>query len=183
MLDLETFGNGSNASIVQIGGVIFNQKTGDLVDQICLNINLPSNTKFNRDIDAKTVAWWISQSKEAQNTLDLEKGLALDAALKLFSEFIKHHFGDVKPLIWSHSTFDFVILSNAYSATEVRMPFSHRCERDLRTVTDLGGEHYWEPDYPEVRVGVHHNALDDCLFQIKYCVKAYNKSTAWKTTN
>lgn len=186
MIDLETMGNGSEASIIQIGAVAFNRHrktdgTTRVGGKFCVNVNLESNKKFHRDIDPSTIEFWMSQPKEAQDTLDLKKGLDLDVALKSFHQFVSTEFpGKEKHVpIWSHATFDFVILSNAYRATKLYMPYSHRQARDLRTITDVGWEPYWLPNYSVARVGTHHNALDDCLFQVEYCVRALEKATAW----
>jgi len=43
--------------------------------------------------------------------------------------------------------------------------------KDIRTLVEIANV---APQKTE-RVGIAHNALDDCLFQVKYCVRCFKK--------
>lgn len=165
MLDLETFGSNSYAPIVQIGACYFDRDTGHLGKQFSRNI-IPDFKNFTPD--ANTIEWWMSQSDEARNSLKGNQ-ISLTEALISFNDFVHS-----KALIWSHSNFDFVILMNAYKILGVKPKVYYKSSRDIRTLTDLAGVS------PKVfyRSGVHHNALDDCIFQIQYVTDALRRINA-----
>jgi len=68
-----------------------------------------------------------------------------------------------------HADFDIPILANAYRVLGQRLPFHYRYIRDIRTLVDLSKLPYNKPDKPK-----DHNALNDCLYQVKYCVECFN---------
>lgn len=126
--------------------------------------------------------------------------------LEHFKQFYK------KGKAWSHATFDFPILTNAYHLLKIRQPIPYKKMRDIRTLIDLSGierkkeikykicsncngarEYKYFDDKLQNKVwktcskckGIgkmeikqdpkNHNALDDCIYQVEYCVKAFNK--------
>ena len=71
--------------------------------------------------------------------------------------------------VWGNSArFDLGIIENAYNkCVKDKSLWNHRNERCLRTLSAL---------YPEIKKsqpfdGVRHDALDDCIHQIKYACK------------
>ena len=65
---------------------------------------------------------------------------------------------------------------NYYRVLDETPPFSFLDARDLRTAVDFG-----EVDTRFYnRVGTYHNALDDCIFQVKYLVDCANVCGAHK---
>jgi hypothetical protein len=162
MLDLETLGSGPRAAVVQIGACTFDPETGtgdaDFPPQqrwFFRNIRFRSAMRYG-EADGDTVAWWLQQNDEARLGL-LSDPIDLPAALSAFAEWWAT-LGKVNGL-WSHATFDAVILQSAYDSCTKWCPWRHRQVRDLRTLQSL----YW-PGKRE-RDGVHHNALDDAIFQ------------------
>lgn len=158
MVDLETMGTGSNAVILSIGAVWFDD-TGlgstfytNVDQQSCLDVGL---TK-----DASTEQWWAAQSAAARNALN-ENAVPLSEALRAFSNCFE---GD--ECVWGNgATFDNVILANAYKALGVKQPWSYSKDRCYRTLKSL---------YPAVmmeRVGTHHNALDDAKSQALHAIE------------
>lgn len=157
MLDLETFGKSSNAVISQIGACYFDP-SGRVGRTFFHNVDARSCQEVGLTLDADTIYWWLSQSKEAQESL-LRERIPLNRILTKFTRFSR--FADV---IWSHATFDFVILRNAYLAAGISFPFSYRAARDIRTIAHGASKVIKNTE----RTGIHHNALDDALFQVKY---------------
>jgi len=169
MVDLETMGNKANAPITQIGAVYFDIKTGDTRDPYIVNIDLADSMKHGAVPSGDTIMWWLSQSDEARKGLtdgDIQY-MKEETALRDFNRFAKG-----AKTIWSHATFDFVILMTSMERRNIKPTFHYRVARDIRTLTSLLDKEQREEG---LRVGTHHNALDDAMHQIKYCCVAYKK--------
>ena len=166
MIDLETFSTKPNAAIVQIGACYFNRVTGEVGKTFKVNISPRDAVAFGADIDPDTVAWWMKQSDAARESVLKESGVSLKDALESFNLFLQGAKN-----VWSHATFDFPIVMNNFSMAGIKPKVSYRAARDIRTLTNLAGN---SDVSKHERVGTHHDALDDCLFQVKYCVAALN---------
>ncbi len=164
MLDLETLGNGKNACIVQIGACYFDRMTGEIGNTFKVNIDPTSSVKSGADIDAETVMWWMKQTDEARQSI-LVPGIEIENAIHRLNIFLEQ-----ANAIWSHATFDFVIVTETFKRLDIKPKFSYRSARDLRTLVDLGKINTKK----FTREGTHHDALDDCKFQVKYAVDCIN---------
>lgn len=164
MLDFETFGNGANACVVQVGACYFDRDTGQIGHTFKSNIDANSCVRQGGQIDASTVYWWLKQSDTVRDGLDLDTHENNDFVKVLFqlNDFLKGAEN-----IWSHATFDFVILQTHLKKIGIIPSFSYRAARDIRTLLDIAGD-----TGAHARVGLHHDALDDCKTQVQYCVKA-----------
>lgn len=174
MLDFETFGTGRDACIVQVGACYFDRATGEIGKTFKVNIDAASHVKRGAKIQADTVYWWLSQSKEAQNSILADPRLDVHDAFTQLNEFLseaKH--------IWSHATFDFVILQQTMRQLEIKPTFHYKIGKDLRTLVDLAKTSVDKTS----RTGIHHDALDDCFHQVKYCVEALNNILNLKKLN
>ena len=168
MIDVETFGKKSSSAIVQIGACYFDRETGEIGETLSININYNNDSRFTFDYD--TVSWWLSQSDEARksitgNTVSIETAIASNLI-----PFLGKYPG---LSIWSHATFDVPILMHAFDKLGLEFPVNYKNMRDIRTLIDIS-------DYKipwNARTGVHHSALDDCRFQVKYCVAALKKNS------
>ena len=166
MIDLETFGNGKNAAVCQIGACYFNRYTGEIGPTFKVNVCARSAVKSGADLDADTVYWWLSQSREAINSVTAEPLVDISTAFSDLNTFM----ADAKA-IWSHATFDFVIIQETYKRLGIKPTFRYSAARDIRTLVDLAKVTIRKHD----RQGVHHDGLDDAIYQVKYCVEAFNK--------
>lgn len=163
MIDLETLGTGKDAAIIQVGAVYFDRLTGEVGETFKRNITLESSVAAGGIIDPGTVLWWLGQSKDAQNSI-LTEGVHVGHALSDLNMFL----GDATAS-WSHASFDMPILISAMNRSNIKPKLHYRATRDIRTLVDLSGVTIdWDS-----RKGTHHDALDDCMFQIKYCVEAF----------
>lgn len=170
MVDLETLGRSENALITQIGGVYFNPLTGETGSQFLVNIDPVSAEHLGMKMDADTVRWWLTQSKEAQDTL-FQDPVEVHRALAQANSFL----GSAER-VWSHATFDFVILQHAFELSG-QPRLSYKAGMDIRTLTYLSKVD--RSDFP--REGVHHNGLDDAIYQVKYVSAAIQKLRGDKT--
>lgn len=162
MLDLETFGNSKQAAICQIGACYFDRETGAIGNQFKVNVDASTSG----ELDASNVYWWLSQSKEAQASICAPPLVNIGHALIALNEFLV----DAKQ-IWSHATYDFVILTETYRRLGIKPSFKYRAARDIRTLVDLAKITIDKTP----RTGLHHDGLQDALHQVKYCVLAMNK--------
>jgi len=166
MIDLETMGKTFNAPILQFGGIYFDRHTGELKDQLQININLEGSMSLGFTPDASTIKWWMGQSDEARKSILKDPEYNCYNAIHKINDFLKN----VKN-IWSHATFDYVILMNHLNKIRLKPSFHYRSARDIRTLINLAG---YSHDKKNKNKGTKHTSIDDCKFQIEYCVKCFN---------
>jgi len=166
MLDLETIGTNYNAAIIQIGACYFDRYTGRIGEEFILNVDANSSLIKGFEANWDTIKWWFVQSDQARRVFALIEGIDVEQAIHKVNVFLSE-----AKIIWSHATFDFVILMNHFHKLNIRPKFGYKTARDLRTLVDLADVKC--KSYP--REGVHHNALDDCRYQIKYAVDCFKK--------
>ena len=169
MIDFETLGNGKNAAVVQIGACYFDKLTGKIGNKLDIRITPESAVKSGADMDASTVLWWLDQSEEARTAVFKGPAIDIRAAFIGLNNFLAN-----AEAIWSHATFDFVILQETLKRLEIRPTFRYSAAKDIRTLQ------YLAPLTKEemaglTREGIHHDGFSDCLFQVKYCVLHFNK--------
>ncbi len=165
--DLETLGNSSQAPIVQVAAVLF-----DNHGQILESVNLKADLKTIPQgfvVNFETLKWWFEQSNQAIKSVMTQGKLTHTEMLKEFMKWvleIKDNYGkDIS--YWSHATFDPPILSNNFKVAGVYNPIPFRAHRDIRTLTHFAG-------FIDVkRSGVAHDAIDDCIYQAKYITKGF----------
>jgi acyl carrier protein len=169
MIDLETLGTPSNSVICSIGAVEFDLKSGEIGRKFHETISIQSCLDAGLKIQGETIGWWFQQSDSARLAL-LKDNKTLSEVLYLFRRFIES-LGIDSLMVWGNgSRFDLGQLHDAYRANNKQVvPWQFRNERDVRT---------YIMDHLFVReettfIGVQHNALDDCLHQIRYMCKTY----------
>lgn len=164
MVDLETMGNDSDAAIVQIGATAFDpgDPVHSYVDTFAENVSLESSLKAGMTVTASTILWWLTQPDNARRSLVDPEPKSLSRVLH---EFANWYRANGCSALWSHATFDPVILATAYRLVGKPMPWHYRDARDLRTKF---------ADYPEVvadsyqRHGLwrtRHVAIHDAILQ------------------
>ena len=163
MVDLESLGTEYPVPIVQIGACYFNRYSGQIGKEFLVTIDI-----FDKDMDKfcyeiRTLKWWLRQSPDAIQSVMHGKE-KMHHALDMFRTFASG-----ASCIWSHATFDFVALQNAFKVFGIN-PFAYKTAKDIRTLTSLARL----PKDATENDGVKHNALDDCKYQVKYCVKCFN---------
>lgn len=184
MLDLETMGTRTDASIIQIGAVLFRPDRDESIDQlrkqaIDIPVNLASNIALGRAIRPETIAFWLEQNDEARLKMakNVNSGKDLPDALKTFEleVFNKVRGWDNIAGIWGHgATFDVTILQSAYEAIGRKVPWNYRNVRDTRTIFAL------VPELIKVNAPglVPHDGVDDAIHQILRLKQALSLITA-----
>lgn len=161
MLDFETFGSGPNACVVQVGACFFDRETGKIGQTFKRNIQAEIG-----ELNPDTIYWWLQQSGDARDSILAEPR---ESASSVFRDL--NYFLSGAQYVWSHATFDFVILKNTLKVLGLRPAVSYKTCLDIRTLMALAD---LDKDLFE-RKGTHHDALHDCKFQIEYCMAALNK--------
>lgn len=159
MLDFETLGTGSNACVIQIGACYFDAGTGEVGSTFYVNVDPTTAVKGGAEMDASTVYWWLGQSDAARASILDKSNVAEErTAFEHLNDFLSK-----AEFIWSHATFDFVILTNTLKRLGIKPSFSYRAGLDIRTLTFMS-----PPTETHVRNGVQHDAMSDCIYQVKY---------------
>lgn len=172
MIDLETMGNGHDASITQIGAVAFTEEVV-LPGEFSADVRLASSAAAGLKIDPSTVTWWMEQDGAARAAwLQSQKqAWALSRALHELEKWLT-------PLkaegIWSHgSTFDLPILNNAYRSFGNSPGWNFRDARDTRTLFWLCKLNSFDPWAEDAVEGeVKHKAVDDARRQTRAVIRA-----------
>lgn len=162
MIDIETMGTKPYSVILSVAAIRFDVKTGEIGDTFYRIIDVKSAKKAGLIFDFDTVIWWSNQPEDVRNSI-----LKGENRLLLVLHDLMMFIGTESRAIWSNSpSFDLSLIRNACERLDIDPIWQYWEERDVRTVSSL---------MPEVRKsmlreGIHHNALDDCMFQIKYLV-------------
>ena len=167
MVDIETMGNKSKSAIISIGAVNFDIQSGETGRQFYCNISLQSCLDAGLTVNADTIMWWMRQSDEARKALN-SNTIPLKQGLILFHNWLCEVPDDYQ--IWGNSArFDLGLLDDAYFSIGDKTPWNYWQERCVRTLVAFN------PFLKKSIVNeLPHDAISDCLYQIKYCSAIYN---------
>jgi oligoribonuclease (3'-5' exoribonuclease) len=167
MIDIETLDTKSTAVITQIGACLFDRQTGEIGDTFLVNLSVGDALMFGLTVNEETISWWRQQLNRSW----LNSPIKFKTALAAFLNFCEKR--TIKA-VWSHATFDIPILTNAFRVCKLELPFHFRDCRDIRTLVDLAGI---SKDEMKAKTTAEktHNALDDCIYQVEYCVNCFKK--------
>jgi hypothetical protein len=176
MIDLETMGNGHDASITQIGAVAFDLEKGTLYEkEFEANVSLSSSVRAGLRMDPSTIEWWIGQGEEAR--IAWIAGQQTGEVLEVSLAKLNHWVEGFKPEgVWSHgATFDLPILNHAYRVLGRRAVWNFRDARDTRTLFWLCKLANFDPwKEPAVAGEVKHRAVCDARRQARAVIRAFS---------
>ena len=154
-LDIETLCTRADAVIFEIGCVKFGRR--GILARYQAEVDIADCVLRGMKIGGDTAEWWAKQSEAAREALErcqTNRGLNLDAALMALKGFFDDH--GTPDEVWGNGpAFDNRLLDEAFARCGMKLPWSYRADRCLRTA-----KHY----LPPVKVafaGVKHRALDD----------------------
>lgn len=168
MADSETLGTEPGCAVLSIGAVIFDPRGKCYAEPFYRNIDLTSSVMLGFNINADTVEWWKKQDPQAQADLSVNT-----APIKeVLAAFEKWCIDNKVDRLWCHgATFDGPIIGKAFEIAGMKAPWRYTQVRDTRTIFDM-----FDIDLTKIpRVGVHHNALDDAIFQVNAVQEAFLK--------
>lgn len=171
MLDLETLSLETNAAILTIGAVAFDQT--QVLSTFYSRISLASSTAVGLTIDPNTIQFWMSQPEESRK--EAFGGVTpLSVALADLSLWIKNQ-GEVSE-VWANGMVDFIWLKSAWKAIKTpHQPtfeekfFPYYKERDFRTAKAI---------LPKVTISdepIAHHAMHDAKWQARYLIESLQK--------
>ena len=166
MIDIETISTNANASILSIAALRFNSKDRAMSIEsyptFYRKINKESCDAIGLHVDSTTLEWWAKQDDKVRTEAfdDPVDRVDLKEALQSLSDFISDVSG--KTIIWANSPdFDCTILTSAYKALGLQIPWKYWNTRDLRTAYHLANINPWSLPKTE-----KHHPISDCHNQI-----------------
>jgi exodeoxyribonuclease VIII len=162
MIDMETKGTRVGCVVLSLGAVFWDPITGRLGEQFEAVINIGSCRALGLHEDPETAAWWDKQSPEARQILaDVETApMGLGEVLDTFTDWLRDHGNLHSVKVWGNGAdFDPAILIHLYAITRKMQPWSYNNSRCFRTLKNIA-----QAEEP-LRIGTHHNALDDARHQ------------------
>ncbi|MEA1917817.1 MAG: 3'-5' exonuclease [Campylobacterota bacterium] len=160
---IKTLATDTYAVVTQIGACYFDRNTGEIGDELLVNIQIQDCLNHGLRVDAGAIKFWFEQSRQTF----LENPVPLTKAAQQLREFYKKEV-----LVWAHATFDFPRLAEAYEKIGQGFCFPYRKLRDIRTLVDLSNVPYKKIPKDESQT---HDALYDCKFQVKYCYECFKE--------
>ena len=172
MVDIETTGlQPSAAAIIQIGAVPFNYDTGaiDSKNMFLASLMVPKNRYWCDGTDT----FWLGQNLEVYKSIMAVARNPRD----VMPEFHAYAcaLGEVR--FWCKGlNFDFPFIESYMLDYGLDMPFNFRTAKDTRSfIAGLYGTAVYEDPVVEV-VGDKHNALHDCLTQLRQVFKGKDET-------
>ena len=180
MVDLETLGTNSNSTVFQISAVSFNIKTGEKYD--IFNKIIDITTIKDNKITGDTLKWWLKTDKELLNKLinNKESINNIEAWSSFYNWIVSQSINKKDIYLWGNGIkFDNVMIDTQMSMVGIKYPIFYRNDRDVRTIVDLACMKLNTniEDFKKLipMIGEQHNALDDCVYQIKLVNYCYNE--------
>lgn len=176
VVDIETMGGPPKGALISIGAVYFDIRTGTLGAQFSVNVDLRSSISRGMMTDERTIEWWNKESNAEALELTKVDVVTLPDALMQFMNWIAEN--RKHPMMWGNgSTFDNIILCEAFKLCELPFPSHFRQWRDMRTWTQELGKGllglnkkdfvHLEEDWKA------HVALDDAVRQARIISEIY----------
>ena len=166
MVDLETLATTADAVILSIGAVRFDLDAGLVFDEpeSVFYRGIAIDSQPNRKISGDTLAWWMMQSEQARAVFVVDPQTSIFNALDDLVDWIDPQPGSM-PTMWSNGAdFDLPMLTHAFKQEGLDPPWKPYSGRCYRTYKNLPGAR----SVKVLRQGLHHNALDDAIFQAKH---------------
>ncbi|KON87468.1 hypothetical protein AF332_11945 [Sporosarcina globispora] len=178
MVDIETLGTGSNATIFQIAAVAFNIETGEHCSKFNMIADISKSRKLN--VDGSTLKWWLNTNKELLTDL-LNKGEeSSEDLLSKFNNWLMYLTSDLRDIyLWGNGIlFDNKMIQQQLTDSGEVYPIFYKNDRDVRTIVDLAGkklgitEQELKDKFKDDKL-VHHDAFDDVKYQINLVAGCY----------
>lgn len=179
MMDIETTGVRPGCRVLSIGLVEFDEK--GTIDSLLVHPKLSDQVGVD---DGKTMGWWDTQSAEAKSVFADNHilGESVEYVYKRIKTFIDDLVDARKSLsqglekvdvcIWGNgATFDNSIVQHMFYAKGLPIPWNTFGDRCYRTAINMLGRPSLQ------RSGVHHNALDDAMYQANCLIKAIKNAS------
>ncbi|GGA05881.1 hypothetical protein GCM10011408_28530 [Dyella caseinilytica] len=165
-IDIETLDRAPTAVVLSIGCAVFN-RAGGILGTFHRVLSKLEQHRVGRTVGVDTLAWWKEQDEQARVLLTTP-GDSVSGALHDLRHFLDSHA--VAGVYGYGADFDNATVRSLAQTFGVDEPWHYRKNRCGRTVVALAGDRIALPE----RVGTHHNALDDAIFQARHIAAALN---------
>lgn len=170
VVDLETESTAPNAAITAIGVAYLHVPADPFGVPLRFEFYARTEPLPGAHSDPETLNWWAGQSEEARAEVNgTLPRITLAEALEQLDLFMASMCAAKgQRLVWGNgSSFDNVILGNAYRSMARRTPWEFWNDRDLRTLIAM---------FPEAKqqafVGIRHHALHDARHESQQLLAA-----------
>lgn len=180
MVDIETLGTDSDATVFQISAISFDIETGEYHSIF----NKIADVEKNRElkIDGSTLKWWLNTDKELLTRLLNEGDGSSDELLRDFHKWLISQSEDIKNVyLWGNGIlFDNKIIQHQLDSIGLEYPVFYRNDRDVRTIVDITSkklglsEKELKSKYDDNSL-TKHDAINDVKYQINLVVNCYNE--------
>lgn len=164
-IDLETLSTRYDAAILSIGVKQFDIKSGSMGAEFYAEIDIESSIRAGH-VNGSTLAWWASQGEAAKRVFGGKGKKPLPVALDELLQWMRGK--SMAPRVYGNgASFDITILEAAYinACVGLQPAWRYTNVRDMRTLVDVASEIAGFNQMSVPRVGTHHNALDDAIYQ------------------
>ena len=178
MLDIETLSTSNDTTLIQLACVAFDIRNGNTISEFNEFIDIEKTKDLK--VSGSTIKWWLKTNVELFKELIQKGNLSEKDVFEKFYSWIKELQETYAICIWGNGiNFDVQTIKTKLAQYEISYPISFKNERDVRTIVDLYcakkgiSEKQFKDSFNSNDL-VAHNGLDDCKYQIKYVVHAYN---------
>lgn len=179
MVDIETLGTSSDATIFQIAAVSFDILTGDIKETFNGIADISQNSLLF--VDGSTLKWWLNTNKELLTELLNNGEGSSEELLEDFHKWLTKQAKDTKDIyLWGNGIlFDNKMIETQFEHIGLDYPIFYRNDRDVRTIVDLAGaklgltEKELKDQYNDESL-VAHDAFDDVTYQVRLVSGCYN---------
>lgn len=166
MFDLETLDTKPSAVILSLGAVKFDPRQKGIdpdAERLSMRLEIDPQTSMGRTVSDDTIAWWATQSKEAQEAAfgDANR-VSVEDAIEQFHKFVWN-----SERVWSQGSFDVNIMEHLYTSIGKPYAWQYWQVRDSRTLFDF-------VDGALDRTK-HHDAVEDAMAQAEAVQRALRK--------
>ena len=166
MFDLETLDTKPSAVILSLGAVKFDPRQKGLdpdTERLSLRHEIDPQSTMVRTISDDTIAWWATQSKEAQEAAfgDVNR-VTVEDAIEQFHKFVWN-----SERVWSQGSFDVNIMEHLYTSIGKPYAWQYWQVRDSRTLFD-----FIDGNLDRTK---HHDAVEDAIAQAEAVQRALRK--------
>lgn len=176
MIDIETTGSPAGMGIdtigcIQIGAIKFNADTQEVGPTFNRCLALAPNRHWDED----TRQWWSTKNKPVLDGI-IARMEDPQQVIRDFYAYCVTGVTDGGARVWAKpTTFDCSILASYFRQYGLPSPFHYRLTRDLNShIAGLAGSARHQPMAHIEDTGTAHDALSDCVYQLRILFAAQN---------
>jgi DNA polymerase III epsilon subunit-like protein len=174
MVDIETTGSDNHDlnAMIQLAAIKFNAETGEIGGTFNRCLAIPPKRFWAED----TRTWWMNQNREVFNSIIAR----MEDPGTVMRDYVAFATSDGPLRFWAKPiAFDYGFVQSYCNEFGLPMPHHYRTARDLNTYIAAQAGGFSHVDMPHIKVdGNAHDALVDCVYQLKCLFAARDKQWA-----